>query len=346
MRIIITTTQVPFLNGGAEVHAAGLLGHLREHGHQVEIVTMPFRFSPPKEVLRTMDVWASQSLDRLDCGPVDRVICLKFPSFYVQHDDKYIWLLHQHRSVYELYDTVYGESSRNPDSVFLREEVVRRDTAALKGAKKIFANSKRVASRMKHYNKVDSIPLYHPPRLADALRPGDQLPYIFCPSRLETLKRQELLIRAVRCLKSPCTAVLAGDGGQRAHLESLISSLGVRSRVRMLGCIDDNDKVPLYSNALGVFFGPHEEDYGYVTLEAMLSGKPVITCTDSGGPLEFVVDGMTGYVTAPSPEAVAHAIDKLFFELRRAKEMGMRALERYKSLNISWENVVCRLTGK
>ena len=40
--------------------------------------------------------------------------------------------------------------------------------------------------------------------------------------------------------------------------------------------------------ALGVIFPPLDEDYGYVTLEAMLAAKPVITCTDSGGPLEFV----------------------------------------------------------
>jgi glycosyltransferase involved in cell wall biosynthesis len=45
-----------------------------------------------------------------------------------------------------------------------------------------------------------------------------------------------------------------------------------------------------------VLFAPYQEDYGYVTLEAFLSRKPVITARDSGGTLEFVEDGVNGYV--------------------------------------------------
>jgi len=54
-----------------------------------------------------------------------------------------------------------------------------------------------------------------------------------------------------------------------------------------------------------------DEDLGYVALEAMYAGKPVVTCLDSGGPLEFVVHDQTGFVTEPTPEALAEAIDRL-----------------------------------
>ena len=54
-----------------------------------------------------------------------------------------------------------------------------------------------------------------------------------------------------------------------------------------------------------VCFPAQDEDYGFVTVEAFASGKPVVTCSDSGGPLEFVHDGVEGLVSAPTPEALA-----------------------------------------
>ena len=95
MRVAVTTVQVPFIRGGAEAHAEGLVKALAEHGCQVEMVTMPFRFGPPAEVLRTMDVWAAEDFARFDCGGIDRVICLKFPTYYLRHPNKVVWLLHQ-----------------------------------------------------------------------------------------------------------------------------------------------------------------------------------------------------------------------------------------------------------
>ena len=50
-------------------------------------------------------------------------------------------------------------------------------------------------------------------------------------------------------------------------------------------------------------FPPFDEDYGYVTLEAFLARKPVVTTTDAGGPLEFVEDGVTGLVTVGAGSA-------------------------------------------
>ncbi|MBC6434700.1 glycosyltransferase family 4 protein, partial [Nostoc sp. HG1] len=90
----------------------------------------------------------------------------------------------------------------------------------------------------------------------------------------------------------------------------------------------------------GCFFGSYDEDYGYVTLEAMLAAKPVITCNDSGEAVEFVIDQETGFVVNPEPEAIAQAIDDLYFHQQRAFAMGIAGLERYKSLNISWNNVI------
>ncbi len=72
--------------------------------------------------------------------------------------------------------------------------------------------------------------------------------------------------------------------------------------------MEDAGLIELLAGARALLFTPFEEDYGYVTLEAFLARKPVITTTDAGGPLEFVEDGVNGLVAAPSPAAVADAI--------------------------------------
>jgi glycosyltransferase involved in cell wall biosynthesis len=145
-----------------------------------------------------------------------------------------------------------------------------------------------------------------------------------------------------RC-RVPVAAIIAGDGGARTDLQQLIHDLGVEDRVRLIGRLDDESMRAWYANAFGVFFGPYDEDYGFITLEAMLSAKPVITCTDSGGPLEFVLDGETGYVTPPDPDSVADAIERLYQDKQRAKDMGAAGLSRYRSLGISWDHVVQKL---
>ncbi|MGL5136884.1 MAG: glycosyltransferase, partial [Beijerinckiaceae bacterium] len=162
-------------------------------------------------------------------------------------------------------------------------------------------------------------------------------------SRLETLKRQRLLIAALAQSRSAFTAVIVGDGGDRAACEALVDELDVRSRVRFLGAVSRDHLLSLYAQATAVFFGPFDEDYGYVTLEAMLAGKPVITCHDSGGPLEFVVNGETGLVTSPDAAAIADALDRMFAEPAHAASLGQAGQAHYRAKGISWDGVVQRL---
>jgi glycosyltransferase involved in cell wall biosynthesis len=197
-----------------------------------------------------------------------------------------------------------------------------------------------VSRRLLEHNGLASTPLYHPPALADRLYTAEAEPYVFFPSRLEGLKRQELLVRAMEHVKSPVVALLAGSGSLGPILEQQIAGLGLRDRVKLLGPVSDEAMLVCYARALGVFFGPFGEDYGLVALEAMRAGKPVITCTDSGEPARFVVDGETGAVVPPEPEAVAAAIDALWANAGRAAAMGRAGRARYDALDISWDRVV------
>lgn len=343
MRVVVATTQVPFIHGGAAYMTAALLENLKVRGVGAEHVTRPFRFRPSSEVLRSMDEWAADDADAFDCGPIDRVICLNFPSFYLKHHDKVVWLMHQHRSVYELFGTPYGADASSPESSRLKREITQRDTASLHEATHVHTISKRVSARLKHFNDVESDALYQPPPNFDRYYTSEQLPYIFVPSRLEALKRQDLLLRALAAARAPVAAIFVGEGGCRERFERLAGELGVEARVRFVGRVEPDELIAWYANCLAVFFGPHDEDYGFVTLEAMLSSKPVLTCSDSGGSLEFVHDEETGFVCAPDPAVIASRIDWLWANRGVARELGRAGRSRYESLGISWNAVLDRL---
>ena len=109
MRVAVVTVQVPFISGGAEFLADGLVTHLRRRGVEAELVTLPFKWYPPKSVLDAMLAARLTDLEEVDGHSIDRLITLKFPAYYVPHSNKVLWLLHQHRQAYDLYDSPYGD---------------------------------------------------------------------------------------------------------------------------------------------------------------------------------------------------------------------------------------------
>ena len=335
MRVAIATVQVPYLMGGAEALADGLRVAIASLGHPVEIVTLPFRFFPPGQVRRAMQVWEEEDFSQLNLYEPDRVVCLKFPAYGLKHPAKSLWLCHQHRSAYEL----FSDRDASPEDKALRDEVRRFDARHLREASPQLTISRRVSERLKQFCGIDSSPLYHPPPMAERHYSAAAQPYVLFPSRIEHAKRQDLLVRAMKEVRGGGFAVFAGEGGQIEALRRLAQSLGVSDRVRILGRVTAEELLSLYAHAAAVCFVPKDEDYGYVTLEAMLSSKPVITCDDSGGPLEFVVDGETGRVVVPEPTEIARAIDQVFAQPSLATRLGRAGLARYRDLVPGWHQV-------
>ncbi|HZG69236.1 MAG TPA: glycosyltransferase family 1 protein, partial [Herpetosiphonaceae bacterium] len=97
MRVLVCTAQVPFARGGAETLVEGLRDALRERGHECEIVTLPFSWTPRPNIMRGALAWRLLDLAVVDGRPVDLVIATKFPSYAVRHPRKVVWLVHQHR---------------------------------------------------------------------------------------------------------------------------------------------------------------------------------------------------------------------------------------------------------
>jgi glycosyltransferase involved in cell wall biosynthesis len=345
MRIAICTAQVPFVIGGAELQAQNLKLALIEHGHEADIVSIPFKWYPPYEIINGMLMWRLADLEEVAGKPVDRIIGLKFPAYLAKHHNKVLWILHQHRQAYDLWNTPFGDLKNYPEGPRVRNLIIEADNRFIPEARRIYAESKTVAERLKRFNDIDSVPLYHPPPHRDTPLPATCGDYIFYPSRLEPIKRQILLIEAMVHVKSKALCVIAGTGPDEVAIRKLIASHNLTDRVRLLGFVTDEQLARYYAEALAVFFGPLNEDYGYVTLEAFSASKAVITLTDSGGPLEFVEDGNNGFVSPPDPEAIAQRIDQLFYNRHRARDMGHYAAKMLVERAINWSTVVEKLTA-
>ncbi len=339
--VVVCEAQVPFVSGGAELHARGLVENLKRRGYKAERVSVPFKWYPKEELLTQIAAWRMIDLSESNHERVDLAIGTKFPTYFARHPNKITWLFHQYRAIYDLCGTPYSEFTHAEADVRLRDRLIELDTSALRESRAIFSNARNTAERLSKYNGLTAEPLYHPPPLAGKLKAGPAGDYFLSVGRLEGNKRVDLIIRALAHVDRRFRLVVAGEGPLRRELEAVASSTGVSQRVTFAGMVDDATLVNLYAGAAAVVFPPYDEDYGYITLEAFLSRKPVVTTQDAGGPLEFVTDGVTGLVAAPDPESLGAAMSKAAADVKRAAAMGEAGYERVR--NISWDNAIDRL---
>ena len=337
-RVLVCATQVPFMDGGAEAHTRALVEQLRRRGHRAEQVQLPFKWYPPQEIAAHAAAWRLLDLSESGGQPIDLVVASRFPSYFARHPRKVTWLVHQYRPAYDLCGTDFSEFTHDDRDVALRTNLMRLDQDMLRECRGLFTISGTVAARLLRFNGLRATPLYHPPPLADRLGPGPYGDYILSVGQLLRIKRVDLAIRAMRTVRSPVRLLIVGEGSEGDALRQLVLDLGVEDRVDFRGRIGDEQLIALYAEALGVFFAPFNEDYGYVTLEAFGASRPVITARDAGGVLEFVEDRVTGLVCDPASEPIAAAIDALAADRARAAALGKAGYERVRG--ITWDHVI------
>jgi glycosyltransferase involved in cell wall biosynthesis len=339
--VLVCEARVPFVHGGAELHVTGLVNELRRHGYRAERASVPFKWYPKEELLAQAAAWRLIDLSESNGEPIDTVIATKFPTYFVRHPNKVTWLFHQYRAVYDLCGTPFSEFTHTEADVRLRDRLMTLDNEVLGESARLFANARNTAARLAKYNGLTAEPLYHPPPLAGKLRSGPLGDYVLSVGRLEANKRVDLVIRGLARADRSTQLVVVGEGPLRASLEALATDQGVADRVTFAGGVAEPRLVDLYAGALAVVFPPFDEDYGYVTLEAFLARKAVVTTSDAGGPLEFVEDGATGLVASPTPEAIGAAIAALAANRSRAQSLGDAGYDR--ASRITWDGVVDRL---
>jgi glycosyltransferase involved in cell wall biosynthesis len=321
--VAVVTSSPPFAEGGHLVMARELVRALREEGHDTGLIVTPQnRFGQQGSAY--LAAWCTDVQLAHEEKKVDQVISLRFPGYAVQHPNHVLWLNHRMREYYDLWEQFSSHLTwkQGVKERARRALIHRVDNYLFSRMRRRFVISATVQSRLRKFGGIQSSVLYPPPPKRDYRhdRYGD---YIFGVSRLSPLKRFDLVLRA---LAEPTAAaircVIAGEGAELDRLRTLSQHLGIEDRVQLIGRISDADMIGHLARCRAVVFTPFNEDYGFVTVEAFMCGKAVITCADSGGPAELVKNGESGFVTAPHPEALADALRDIMHDRNLAQRMG------------------------
>jgi glycosyltransferase involved in cell wall biosynthesis len=374
---IVAPSPVPFCVGGAEKLWWGLLDYINQHTpHKAELIKLPSREHTFWNLVDTYRRFAELDLSYFDVlisgkypgwmvqhpyhvcymlhclrGLYDTYHFTGLPSECAASNPNVKSLvdfmrLHQGdpSRLEEVFDRV--DRLRNADvapEVFIfpgpliRQVVHFLDAAGLASSRirRYAAISRNVAARQDYFPAGATVEVLYPPSdLRDFANTGAD--YFFTVGRLDGAKRIGLLVDAMRRARTQTTLKIVGTGPEAASLRGLA---GTDPRIEFLGFVNDRDVVRLYANALAVPYVPYDEDYGLVTVEAMASGKPVLTTTDAGGPKEFVRDGETGYIVEPTPEALAERLD--YMSEHRQELLTMKPACQRTVKPITWDKV-CR----
>lgn len=340
MKVLVVNNMAPFVSGGAEALAEHLKKNLEVAGHQAEVLRIPFQWEPATRIPSQMLMARAFELHN-----VDHVIALKFPAYLIQHPQKTVWLVHQYRQAYDLYDVGQTNLPEGPVGEDIRRVIRNADSECFRGARRLFAISDVTQQRLAHYNGFSSQVLRAPLNDPEIFSGGPSKGYIFAGGRVNGSKRQHLLIEAMALTSPEVRLVVAGPPdapADAAKLHELVERLGLKDRVKLDLRFLARDEYAAYINgALAVASLPFdEESFSYVAMEAATASKALISTTDSGGVLGLVRDGETGWVAAPLAEALADVLSAVYANVNHTLDIGVAAKSCWDSFNINWPATV------
>jgi glycosyltransferase involved in cell wall biosynthesis len=307
----------------------------------------------------------------LDLHRADLVISTQPPSYAIDHPRHLALFSHHLRCYYDLSEAMV-EAGMIPDLAAHQHAatVVRQvDGQFLPHIKRILTTSQEVAHRLEVFNGVrDNVGVFHAGlgfqgELPEP-RQTDSFDYALCVSRHEFPKRTELFVRGMG-ESDGVPGVAVGKGGRLGHLiktaaESVpgghepTGPLADRESwcrdvewveppdlptqvgsVQFSGFVTATELDDLYRGALCVVAPAYLEDYGLTAVEAMAYGKALIVCSDGGNLVNFVEDGVNGYVVEPTGKAIGEAVQRLWQDRALAARLGAAARE--TAAHFTWE---------
>lgn len=344
MKVLLLNTLAPHIWGGAEELAVNLYRRLNEiRGVKAELMRLPFQWNPEERLLEELLIAKSWRITG-----VDRVIALKFPVYLVEHKSKVLWVLHQFRQAYDLWDAGYSNIQDTERGRFIRDRIRQADNECFPACQAVYCNAPTTQDRMRRYNNFPCTVLPPPLNDPELFTIGEYQGYIFAGGRVSTAKRQHLLIEAMQHVPAPGQLIIAGppeSAEYAAKLEADVERLGLKGRVILDLKLHSRERIGAYaSKALACAYLPFDEDsMGYVTLEAFQAAKAVLTAIDTGGVLEVVTDGVTGVVCKPEPESLGAGMTSLFADRKATIAMGQAAHDYLVSRYFNWPYVIERL---
>ncbi len=387
---LIAPSPVPFTIGGAEKLWWGLLHHINQTTHhQAELIKLPSAERSFSELIKSYHAFFNLDLSYFDCVISTKypawMIQHKNHICYLQHRLRGLYDTYHfsglpteinwqelHGDLHWLEKLLAKEQPTRTDAAELFEGLLPLlDCAHLEQAlsfpgamtrgiihfldrvainahqiKSCFAISENVKQRQDYFPLDMAVEVIHHPSDLTCFNNTEYVD-LFTVSRLDKAKRIHLLIEAFKQVKTDRKFYIAGTGPDETELKTLA---GDDSRIVFLGRQTDQEIIARYSRALFVPFIPYDEDYGLITIEAMMSGKAVLTTSDAGGVNEFVVDHskpnsdpdkQNGLSVAPTVDDLAAGMQVMLDNPETTQRWGKNALQAVA--HIRWDNTLAPL---
>ena len=266
----------------------------------------------------------------------------------IRHPKKTLWLLHQYRQAYDLLDAGQTNISDDKEGRGLRSLIQNADRESFLESRNIFVNSEVIKKRLLMYNGFDCEVLPSPVRDAELFSGGEASDYIFAAGRINSMKRQHLLLEALGKADKKVKLLIAGppdtpDDAKR--LEITVERLRIKDRVRLdLRFLPRQVYADYLNQSMAVACLPYDEDsLSYVGMEASNAAKALITTTDSGGILGLVKHEETGWIVPPTADDLAMAMSEVYKNPSVTEKKGKAARALWNSMNINWIETVEKL---
>ena len=234
-----------------------------------------------------------------------------------------------------------------------RRPIDRLEAIGTERAARVVVNSRHTAARVREaFPNLAAEP--------DVVHPGvDVVPsldldldvtgpvFILAMGRFDPRKNLVLAVEALAALRArlspeafePVRLVVAGGFDARlreqrdtvALIERRAAELGLADRLTVARSPSERERLIFLTAARCVVHTAADEHFGYVPVEAMAAGRPVVA-VHSGGPVETVVDGQTGFLRAPTPDAFAEALVPLVSDPACAVRLGRAGRRRVEEL--------------
>lgn len=335
--------MAPFIHGGAEELASNLQKNLIIAGHEAEVLRIPFQWEPAETIPSQMLM-----VKALELINVDHVIALKFPAYLIRHPKKTLWLLHQYRQAYDLFDTQQTNLPNGEPGIELQKLIINADNECFKACRNIYANSHITKKRLQKYNNINGRVLLPPVNDPELFIGGESGDYIFAGGRINNMKRQHLLLEALVYANKRVKLIIAGPADSKDDINKLkatIEKYQLNDRVKLdIRFLPRNIYANYINNSAAVAYIPYDEDsLGYVAMEAATAKKALITTDDSGGILGLVKHKKTGWIAKPNAKSLAKVMNFVFQNKQHTKIFGDEASEYLQSLNINWPSTIKEL---